>query len=222
MVFKPFSTKEIKSIIKSLKTKNSFGYDEISTKLLKVSSSYICSPLTYICNKSISAGVFLKRLKYSIIIPLHKKGDKTNPINYRPISLLSSFSKVFKKALYMRLFEHINNNNILAEQQYGFRKGLATEDAMFKMTHQILDALNNKEMVGSIFCDLEKAFNSVNHSLLLKKLPYYGITGKSKLMLESYLVNRYQRIKLGNLNQNSNTVSKWTKVKHGVPQDSVL
>jgi retron-type reverse transcriptase len=127
--------------------------------------------LTYICNKSISAGVFLEHLKYSIIIPLYKKGDKTNPINYRPISLLTSFSKVFEKALYMRLFKHINNNNILVEQQYGFRKGLATEDSMFKMTHQILDALNNKEMVGSIFCDLEKAFDSVNHSLLLKKTP---------------------------------------------------
>jgi hypothetical protein len=116
MVFKSFSTQEIISIIKSLKTKNSFGYDEISTKLLKISASYICSPLTYICNKSISTGIFPERLKYSIIKPLYKKGDKTDPPNYRPISLLTAFSKVLEKALYIKLLEHINDNNILNGQ----------------------------------------------------------------------------------------------------------
>ena len=92
MVFKSFSTHEIISIIKSLKTKNSFGYDEINTKLLKISASYICCPLTYICNKSIFTGIFPERLKYSIIELLYKKGDKTGPSNYRPISKLTSFS----------------------------------------------------------------------------------------------------------------------------------
>ena len=130
MVLKSFSTKEIISIIKSLKTKNSSGYDEINTKLLKICARYICSPLTYICNKSISAGIFPESLKYSIIKPLYMKGDKTNPSNYRPISLLTSFSKVFEKASYIRLIEHINNNNILVGQQSGFRKRLATEDAV--------------------------------------------------------------------------------------------
>ena len=89
MKFKSFSTKEITSIIKSFKTKNSFGYDEISTKLLKNSVTYLSSPLTYICNKSISTGIFPERLKYSIIKPLYKKGDKTDPSNYRPISILT-------------------------------------------------------------------------------------------------------------------------------------
>jgi len=103
--------------------------------------------------------------------------------------LLTSFSKAFDKALYIRLIEHINNNNILVGQHFGFRKRLATEDAIFQLIHAIFNALNNKVMVGSIFCDLEKAFDSVNHSLLIKKFPYYGITGKSKLLLESYLLN---------------------------------
>ena len=159
---------------------------------------------------------------YSMIKPLYRKVDKTNPSNYRPISLLTSFSKVFEKALYVKLTEHINNNDILVGQQFGFRKRLATEDAVFKLIHEILSALNNRVMVVSILYDLETAFDSVNHSLLIKKLPNSGTTGKSRLLLESYLLNRYQRVQLDNSLQNSNTISKWTKVKHGVPQGSVL
>ena len=113
MTFKSCSTKEIISIIKSLKTKNSFGYDEISTKILKISATFISSPLTYICNKSISSGIFPERLKYSIIKPLYKKGDRTDLSNYRPISILTSFSKVLEKVLYKQLMEYLNNNNIL-------------------------------------------------------------------------------------------------------------
>jgi len=105
LVIKTFSTKEITSIIKALKTKqkNSHGFDEISTKLLKISATYICSPLSYICNKSILSGIFPDHMKFSIIKSIYKKGDKTNPTNDRPISLLTSFSKVFEKALYIRL-----------------------------------------------------------------------------------------------------------------------
>src|SRR5215510_5399017 len=88
--------------------------------------------------------------------------------------------------------------------------------------YEVLNALNDKSMVGSIFFDLEKAFDSVNHSLLIKKLPYYGITGKAKLLIESYLSNRYQRVLLKNSRTNSTVVSEWTKVNHGVPQGSVL
>ena len=83
---------------------------------------------------------------------------------------------------------------LLVGNQFGFRKGIETEDAIFKLTNEILNAFNNKTMAGSIFCDLEKAFNSVKHDLLLPKLPYYGISGKAKLLLESYLQNRYQRV----------------------------
>ena len=106
LVFKSFSTNEITRIIKSLKTKNSSGYDEINTKLLKISVNYICSPITHICNKSISTGIFPERLKFSIIKPLFKKGDRTSLSNYRPISLLTTFSKVIEKALCNRLIDH--------------------------------------------------------------------------------------------------------------------
>jgi len=136
--------------------------------------------------------------------------------------MLTSFSKVLEKALYDRLIEYLNNNNTLNGQQFGFRKRLATEDAIFKLTHAILNALNSKTMVGCIFFDLAKAFDSVNHSLLIKKLPHYGITDKSKLLIESYLANRFQIVQLDSSISNSKTTSMWTKVKYGVPQESVL
>jgi len=110
----PVTSKEIREIIKSLKWKNSHGYDEISMKILKISLPFIVSPLTYICNRMLSTGIFPTRLKYSHINPVFKKGNKTEISNYRPISLLTSFSKVFEKVIYKRLYCHINTNNILA------------------------------------------------------------------------------------------------------------
>jgi len=130
LVIKTFLTKEITSIIKALKTKNSHGFDEISIKILKISATYIRSPLTYICYKSSLSGIFPDHMKFSIIKPIYKKGNKMNPINYRPISLLTSFSKVFEKALCIRLTEHLNTNKLLVGNQLGFRKGIATEDAI--------------------------------------------------------------------------------------------
>ena len=140
--------------------------------------------------KSILLGNFPDCMKFSVMKPIYKKGNKMNPTNYRPISLLTSFSKVFEKALYIRLTEHLNTKNLLVGNQFGFRKHIATEYAIFKPTNEILNALNNKAMAGNIFCDLEKAFDSVNHDILLSKLLYYGICGKAKLLLESYLQNR--------------------------------
>jgi hypothetical protein len=133
LVIKTFSTKEIPSIIKALKTKKSYGYDEIYTKVLKISATYTCSPLTHILNKSILSGIFPDRMKFSIVTPIYKKGDKTNPTNYRPISLLTSFSKVFKKALYIRLTDQLETYKLLVGNQFGFRKGIVTEDAIFKL-----------------------------------------------------------------------------------------
>jgi len=112
-------TNEINKIIKSLRTKNSYGYDEIPIKILRLSAPSVISPLTYICNKSLSSGVFPKRLKYAVIKPAYKKGDKLLTANYRSISLLTYFSKIFEKLIYSRLYKHICTNNILVKEQYG-------------------------------------------------------------------------------------------------------
>jgi hypothetical protein len=104
-----------------LKSKNSHGYDEISVNILKFSSPYISLPLCHIYNKIFSSGIFPERLKYAVIKPVLKSGDRSNVSNYGPISLLPAFSKVFKKVLYVRMYQHLNNNNILVDEQFGFR-----------------------------------------------------------------------------------------------------
>jgi len=154
-------------------------------KILKVSTPFITSPLTYICNKLLSSGIFSSQSKFSEIEPLHKKGERTDITNFRPPALLTSFSKILEKFIYARLYEHINQNNILATEQYGFRNNASTEKASFKLINEILLALNNKLTVGRIFCDLEKAFNSVNHDILLSKCEFYGFRGKTNALLKS-------------------------------------
>jgi hypothetical protein len=147
---------------------NSYGYEEISTKILKASAPFISSPRNYICDKNTRSGTFPICLKYSTVKPLFKKCDKENMANYRPISLLTSFSKVFKRIIYDRLLQHIEANNILASEQFSFRPSASTGKASFRLIDKILKSLNNRIMVGGIFCDLHKAFNCVNHSILLK------------------------------------------------------
>jgi hypothetical protein len=121
----------------------------------------------------------------------------TELTNYRPISLLTSFSKIFEKLIYTRLNKHISNK-ILANEQYGFRSNTSTEKAVYQLTNKILKALDNKEWVGGIFCDLSKAFDYVNHDILLEKLKFYGISGNANRLIKSYLTDRYQRVKLRN------------------------
>jgi hypothetical protein len=185
--YKPVTTMEIENIIKSLKSKSSYGYDEISSKILKLSSPFIISPLNYIFNKVLSKGVFPDRLKYSIIKPLYKKGSRQELSNYRPISLLTSFSKNLEKIMQSRLLNHLDKFNISAKEQFGFRHKLTTDNAIFALTNKILNALNNKLIVGGIFCDIEKAFDGVNFDILLPKLQYYGIQGVDKDLYRSYL-----------------------------------
>jgi hypothetical protein len=140
---------------------------------------------------------------------------------YRPISLLPMLLKVLEKAMYCRLNHHLQVNNILAIEQYGFRKGLSTEHATFSLTDSILTAWNRKIHIGGIFCDLIKAFHYVNHDILIKKLQYYGIQESTLNWFKSYLSNRWQRIKLS-INNGQIYYSNREIVKKGVPQGSVL
>jgi len=154
--------KEIEHIIKSFKTKNSYGYDEISTKILKISCPFISSPLNFICNKIMFWDVFPDRLKYTVIKPQHKNGYRCKVSNYRPVSLLTSFSKISEKVKQTRILKHLTKYNILRTEQYGFRIGLKTDNAICKLTTEILNAMNNKLLVGGIFCDLEKVFDCID------------------------------------------------------------
>jgi hypothetical protein len=143
--------KEISRIIKSLKRSNSFGYDEITTTILHACSPYITSPLNYICSKVLLTGIFPDRLKFATVRPLFKKGDKRDISNYRPISLLPVISKILERVMQTRLLKHLNDYNILSNEQYGFRPGLNTDSATYQLTNEILYALNNKLIIGGIF-----------------------------------------------------------------------
>jgi hypothetical protein len=110
--------------------------------------------------------------------PNIKKGNKSEISNYRPISLLTSFSKIFE-VIFNRLCNHVNNNSILAQEQFGFGNNSSMETASYYLINNILEALNNKFIVGGIFCDLTEAFDCVNHTILLSKLEFYGITGSA-------------------------------------------
>ena len=173
------NTWEIKKIINSLKNSNSAGYDEINARLLKLACPYIVSPLTHICNSSLRTGVFPTRLKYASVTPIHKKGDTQLMSNYRPISILTTFSKIVEKIIYSRIIKHVHHQHILTSHQFGFRKNYSTEQAIFFLINNILEALNNQQSAVGVFCDLHKAFDSVNHQILQKKLQFYGIRGKN-------------------------------------------
>ena len=134
-------------------------------------------------NKVLSTGVFLDRLKYSEIKPLFKGGDKTGISNYRPISLLTSFSKIIYKILYCYLID----NNVLVKEQFGFREKLST----YSFLHKVLSSLDKRYYIGGLFCDLQKAFDCVNHDILLAKMKFYGVTGIAYNLIRSYLNNRY-------------------------------
>jgi len=186
------TTHEIDKIIRTLKTKDSYGYDGISTRILKISAPYVVSPLTYITNKILSSGIFPERLKYSEVKPLYKNGNASDLSNYRPISLLISFSKVIEKILHKRLYYFFDQQKIFAKEQHGFRLKTSTETAAFSLLETVLKALNNKKSVGGLFLDLKKAFNCVDHDILLSKLNFYGISGKCYELMKSYTKNRYQ------------------------------
>ena len=143
------SSKEINKIIDSLRNKNSSGYDEMTTKIIKISEHFI-SPIINICNKVLAQGICPERLKFSLIKPIYRSGDKS-PLNYRPISLLPTFSKIFEKVFYTRLLDHLNNNAVLNEHQYGFRTEVSIENVSHILLNEILTAMNCKQMVGVIY-----------------------------------------------------------------------
>jgi hypothetical protein len=153
---------------------------------------------------------------------LFKKADKTKLLNYRPISILSCSSKVIEKVMYKQLQDHLNKHNILSQEQFGFTSDSARDKAIYKLINETLNSLNNKLIVGGIFFDLEKAFDCLNHDVLLSKLKFYGINGISRSWFASYLHNRYMRFQITDLGLNQTSFCTWKKITDGVSQGSVL
>jgi hypothetical protein len=203
-------------VIGSLKNLNSTGCDEITTRLLKLCIPYVISPLTYICNSVLNTGVFADRLKYATVTPIHKKGDIYSMSNYRPICILIAFSNIFERIIYTRIINHIHSNNILTHYQFGFRKHYSMDQVIFLFINSVLNAMNEHQVAAGMFCDLHKAYDSVNHQILLKKLQFYGISVKMQTLIRSYLTDRYQRVIC------ENKFSPWKTIQCGLPQGSIL
>jgi hypothetical protein len=165
---------------------------------------------------SFAQGVFPDLLKNAIVIPIYKGGSHMDPSNYRPISILTLFSKLLEKLFYNRLLCFINNNNVLHSNQFGFRKNKSTSLAVANVISSIINKVKNDKKVALVLLDLKKAFDFINHDLLINKLKHYGIRGLPQQWLISYLLNRSQKVKVNCSFSTNRSVSA------GVPQGSVL
>jgi hypothetical protein len=191
----PTTESEIKYIIKTLKSKNSTGYDGISSRILKSCMDVISKPLSHIINESFKQSIYPERLKYALVRPIYKMGERTDVSNYRPISLLTTFSKIFERATYARLYQHVQVNNIIAPEQYGFRKDQNAEMATYTVTNHILKSLDEHSQILGIFCDVTKAFDCVIHDILLDKLVVCGVHGEILRWFKSYLEQRNKELR---------------------------
>ena len=214
--FLPTNENEIIEVVKQLRNTSSAGHDDISVTFLKKIIYAIATPLSIIFNLSITTGIVPNSLKLAKVTPVHKKGDKHSVQNYRPISLLPAFSKILERIIYNRLYKHLLQNNILAKEQFGFRPLYSTEMALLCTLEQILTSLDNKETVMAIFIDLSKAFDSLDHNVLLYKLEHYGIRGVPLHWFKNYLSDRKQFTSVNGTN------SSTLPLTCGVPQGSIL
>ena len=213
--FDEVSENDTLKLLCSLKESKSTGPDKINARLVKDSAEVICPTLTKIFNSSLQQGIFPEDLKNATISPIYKNGDKSDGSNYRHISVLSNVAKILEKMVYNQLISYINENNILTKSQFGFRKSHSTTTSLLKSTNKWL--LNiDKGLINGVLLDLRKAFDTVDHKILIDKLKLYGITGNTLKWFISYLDKRYQTCKVNNVR------SSRKLIECGVPQGSNL
>ena len=200
----------------SLRTKTSAGHDGISVKLLKYLFPALSKPLCLVINQSLLTGIYPDKLKIAKVIPLFKKDDTLLMDNYRPISLLPSISKLFEKVVSNQVSEYFMKNNLFHDGQYGFRDSHSTELANIELADRIISALDEKQLPVTIYMDLSKAFDTLDHDTLLKKLNYYGISDTALEWFRSYLSHRSQYVELNGVSSARKTITT------GVPQGSIL
>ena len=215
MVIAPVVQEEVEKIIKSLKDSSS-GWDSISPKVVKCTYNSFLVPLTHIMHTSLVTGVFPTELKIARVIPIFKAGDTSSFTNYRPVSVLPLFSKILERLMYTRLLSFINKHNLLYKFQFGFRSQHSPNFALMILVDQISEALESGDYVLGLFLDFSKAFDTVNHEILLKKLEFYGIRGIALKWFRSYLHDRVQYVEY------NETASSKGNITCGVPQGSIL
>ena len=212
----PITIAELNKEIMKLNPNKSPGYDQIPPKIIKATSDLIAIPLTSVFNQSFLEATVPDALKIAKILPIHKKKATYLPDNYRPISLLSTFNKLLEKLMHKRLYSFLIHYKQLYEYQFGFRKGHSTIQALTEIIENIREEVDKGNYVIGTYLDLSKAFDTVNHQILLYKLNHYGIRGLALQWLTSYLTNRKQ------LTYVNAEYSEQSTVNIGVPQGSVL
>ena len=188
----------------------------MKTEPLREALPQYISPLNYVCNLSLHQGVFPDEMKIANVIPLYKKDDSMVFSNYRPVSLLCSLSKVFEKIMYNRLLAFLEKYKIIYRYQFGFRKYHSTYLAVMALIDRIIKCLEDGDHIVGVFLDFSKAFDTVDHSILLKKLHYYGVRDNAYDWFNSYLNNRKQYVSYNDV------TSSMKSIKCGVPQGSIL
>ena len=211
----PVSASEVESLICNLKNVKQ-NLDNIPVFLLKIFAKFISRKIGILINKCFSHGIFPDCLKFASIVPIFKSGSPLDLGNYRPISLLPIMSKIFEKCIFERIYSFVTRFSLITPCQFGFLRGLSTQNAIVSLTEYLYETLNSREIAIAVFIDLSKAFDTVNFQILLKKLNYYGIRGKPLQLLENYLCNRTQAVKI------NNSSSSVKPVTIGVPQGSIL
>ena len=202
--------------IQSLCSAKATGSDKISARLLKTAAPQISDSLCYVINLSLKSGAVPKEWNHARVIPLYKDGKCDEASNYRPIAVLPIISKIMERIVHDQLYKFIEENNILNKWQSGFRPGYSTETAMTYVTDLLLTEMDSKKLTVVVFLDLKKAFDTVDHALLLTKLRNYGIRGDEHSWFTSYLRDRTQSVSLENVTSDSMDIS------YGVPQGSIL
>ena len=209
METKPLSMNELKDAFYSLKSDKSPGYDDISYNVIKKCFGSLCEPLKYLFNLSIEKGVFPDDLKIARVTPIYKGEDSSDVSNYRPISVLPCFSKILERIMYNRLYKYLIENNILYSKQFGFQNGHSTDHAVVQLVDQITESFENNKYTLGVFIDLSKAFDTVDHSIFLKKLELYGITDRNHGWVKSYLSNRRQFVQINEKEKTSLEKISW-------------
>ncbi|OON91327.1 MAG: hypothetical protein ATN33_01430 [Epulopiscium sp. Nele67-Bin001] len=211
------SVSEVIKIISSLKSSNARDAYGLSSDFLKTHKEVLADPIAHLVNLSIKQGMVPSSRKIARVTPIFKAGDKTEPDNYRPISILPIISKVAEKWVTTKLTEHLNNGYAtLHPMQFGFRKFHSTETATCYFLENLKSLLDQGGFVAAVFLDLKRAFDTINHDLLIAKLSHFNFSSNALCWMKSYLTDRKQAVQIGD------SLSTYLTCSTGVPQGSIL